>query len=150
MKTLVERMQFVLDANDWSAREWARRAKLAEESHVGILMRRMAKQPDRLAGDIETYAKLAAAASVSLDWLVLGRGTPNGLVVEIADDPRYPSRARVAAAAHWLGFGEAVIRAVLTHNEPAIDPGYDYWLRLLQLKQIELARALPAPESEQR
>lgn len=142
--TLLERMQFVLDSKGWSGREWARQAGLSEENHVNNLMLRMRKDTEgRLAGDIETYAKLAKAAGVSLDWLVLGRGVPVGDALEISDDPKYPSRARVVVVAYWLGFPEPVIRAVLDHDAPSVDPGPDYWLRLLQLKQAELAAPGP-------
>lgn len=147
--TLLERMQFVLDSKGWSGREWARQAGLSEENHVNNLMLRMRKDTEgRLAGDIETYAKLAKAASVSLDWLILGRGAPTGDALEISDDPKYPSRARVVVVAYWLGFSEAIIRAVLDHDGPDVDPGPDYWLRLLQLKQAELSApgAPPAPK----
>jgi transcriptional regulator with XRE-family HTH domain len=144
--TLLERMHFVLKSKGWSGREWARRAGLSEENHVNALMLRMKNDAEgRLAGDIETYAKLAKAAGVSLDWLVLGRGVPVGDAIEVSDDPRYPSRARVVVVAYWLGFPEAVIRAVLDHDAPSVDPGPDYWLRLLQLKQAELAAPGAAP-----
>lgn len=137
-ETVLDRMHAVLKMRGWSRREWARRAGLAEETHVGGLMLRMKEDPNRLAGDIETYTKLAEAASVSLDWLLLGRGTPNGMTVDVADDPKYPSRARILAIAHWAGFGEATIRAALAHNDPPTDPGPTYWLQFLHLKQLEL------------
>lgn len=140
-RPVLERMTEVLSMHRWSRREWARRAGLAEESHVGTLMRRMEDDPEgRLAGDIETYTRLAAAAHVSLDWLLLGRGTPHGLIVEVAEDPRYPSRARVLAVAHWGGISEAAIRATLAHNEPETDPGAAFWMQFLALKALELGQ----------
>jgi len=137
-ETILDRMKAVLGMRGWSRRRWSREAGLAEETHVGGLMKRMESDPDRLAGDINTYTKLADAAHVSLDWLLLGRGTPNGMTIEVTDDPKYPTRARVIAAAHWTGiFGEAAIRAALAHNEPATDPGAEFWLRFLQLHNVE-------------
>jgi hypothetical protein len=139
--SLLERMQECLDSHGWTASEWARRAGLRERTHVSTLMRRLREgDSDRLVGDIETFAKLAEAAGWSLDYLVLGRGSPYAMTVEVRDDPRYPSRARVLVAAHWLGFSEAAIRSLLEHN-PETDPGADYWLRLLQAEQLKLPPA---------
>jgi alkanesulfonate monooxygenase SsuD/methylene tetrahydromethanopterin reductase-like flavin-dependent oxidoreductase (luciferase family) len=141
--SLLERMQECLDTHGWTAREWARRAGLREPTHVSTIMRRLREgDSDRLVGDIETFAKLAEAAGWSLDYLILGRGSPHALTVEVRDDPRYPSRARVLVAAHWLGFSEAAIRALLEHN-PESDPGTDYWLRVLQTEQLKLPPAAP-------
>lgn len=135
-------MEIVLSTRGWSKRHWAELAGLAESGHVGGLMRRMKKDPSRLAGDITTYAKLAQAAGVSLDWLVLGRGEPFGLAPFTPDDAKYPSRARVIAAARLLGrYTDEVIGAVLAHDDPAVDPGVEYWMSLLDLKRAEL----PAP-----
>jgi hypothetical protein len=145
--SLLERMQECLDSHGWTAREWARRAGLREPTHVSTIMRRLREgDSDRLVGDIETFAKLAEAAGWSLDYLVLGRGSPHALTVEVRDDPRYPSRARVLVAAHWLGFSEAAVRALLEHN-PESDPGTDYWLRVLQTEQLKLP---PSPAKKAR
>lgn len=139
---MLDRMETVLTTRRWSKRKWAELAGLAEPGHVGGLMRRMKKDPHRLAGDISTYAKLAEAAGVSLDWLVLGRGLPEGLATLVQEDARYPSRARVIVAARLIGrYSDEVIDAVLAHNDPAVDPGVDYWMSLLDLKRAEL----PAP-----
>jgi hypothetical protein len=147
VRTVRDRMQFVLDTKGWSAREWARRAGLKEEGHVGGLIRRMKKAPARLAGDIGTYAKLADAASVSLDWLVLGRGQPDGIAASVAEDEQFPSRARVIVAARLLFFDEpgidAVIEAVCSQNDLRSDPGTDYWRQLVDLKRAELR--VPSP-----
>lgn len=138
-------MELVLSTKKWSKRHWAELAGLAESGHVGGLMRRMKKDPLRLAGDITTYAKLADAAGVSLDWLVLGRGTPEGLAVSTPEDPRYPSRARVIVAARLLGrYSDEVIAAVLAHDAPASDPGVEYWMSLLDLKRAESPTTRPS------
>lgn len=139
-------MEVVLTAKGWSKRRWAELAGLAESGHVGGLMRRMKKEPGRLAGDITTYAKLAAAAGVSLDWLVLGRGTPDGLADFAEEDLRYPSRARVIVAARLLGrYSAEVIAAVLAHNDPPSDPGVEFWIALLDLKRAEAPAPRPTP-----
>ncbi len=147
METVLDRMEIVLTATGWSKRHWAERAGLAESGHVGGLMRRMKLNPDRLAGDITTYAKLAAAAGVSLDWLVLGRGTPNGIAAAVEEDSKYPSRARVVVAARLLGrYSDEVISAILAHNDPSSDPGIEFWVALLDLKRAEA----PAPNPSSR
>lgn len=138
-------METVLKLRGWSGREWARRAELAEESHVTTLMRRMREQPDRLAGDVETYTKLAAAAGVSLDWLLLGRGVPGAPAAIVPDDARYPTRPGVLVMAHWLGIPKPVIEAVANHEGPERDPGVFYWLALLNLKHSEVGQTLALP-----
>ncbi len=145
--TLLERMKEVLANNRWTGREWARRAELGEENHVNLLMRALRNGRER-PGDMETWAKLASSAGVSLDWLVLGRGTPHAMQVEIIEDGRYPSRPRVLAVAHWIGFPDAAIRAVSRHiPDGDDDPGPDYWLRLLQTEQARYP-ALPSKSSK--
>lgn len=141
--SLLERMQEVMRVRKWSEREWARRAGLKEEANVNQIVRALKKDPDpeKVAGSADLFVKLARAANVSLDWLLGGRGSPYSFTVDVHDDPRYPSRARVIGVAHLLGFSEAAIRAVSEHA-PDRDPGADYWLRILQAEQ---ARVVPAP-----
>jgi len=139
VETVVDRMRLVMKLKGWSESDWARAAELKERSNVNKLLVRMAKDPTRLAGDVNTFAKLANAAGVSLDWLALGVGVPTPDVVSFAKDPHYPTRARVLIGAFLMGFDRQILDAVLAHNEPAADPGWEYWLRLLQLKEAELS-----------
>jgi hypothetical protein len=136
-------MEQVLAKKGWSAREWARRAKLREEKHVSSLIDRARKNPERLAGDINTFAKLAEAAGVSLDWLALGRGAESGGPL-LSDDPKYRSRGTVLVLATMLNFPEDAIAAVREHNGPPTDPGPEYWFRLLELKRAELREPRPS------
>jgi hypothetical protein len=143
VETLADRMEEVLAKKGWSAREWARRANLREEKHVSSLIDRSRKNPERLAGDINTFAKLADAAGVSLDWLALGRGARSGSAM-LTDDAKYPSRGPVLALATMLNFPEPAINAVREHDEPTTDPGADYWFRLLELKRTQLREPRPS------
>jgi hypothetical protein len=143
VETVIDRMKIVMNLRGWSEREWARRAGLKEESNVNKIITRMASDPTRLAGDIDTFAKLARAAKVSLDWLALGTGNPVADAMTF-DDGKYPTRSRVALAAFLMGFPRTAIEAVLARDDLDVDPGWEYWLRLLQLKQAELAAAAPA------
>lgn len=136
--SLLERMREVMRMRQWSEREWARRAGLKEEANVNQIMRALRKDADaeKIAGTAAVWVALARAAGVSLDWLLTGRGSPHSFTVDVHDDPRYPSRARVIGVAHLLGFSEAAISALLDHT-PERDPGPDYWLRLLQAEQVK-------------
>lgn len=139
METVIDRMKIVMDLRGWSQREWCRRAGITEESNVNKLIKRMKDDPSRVAGDMNTFAKLASAAGVSLDWLVLGVGDPMPDTVEFESDDQYPTRPRVLLGAYIMGFPRAAIDAVLAHDEPLTDPGLEYWVRLLQLEQAKLA-----------
>lgn len=139
MKTIADRMRWVLSVKGWTEREWARRAGLKEESNVNKLIRRAESEPGRIPGDANTLASLALAAGVSLDWLSLGRGEAFSSAFVVDDDPKYPTRPGVIAGAHLMGFSRAAIDAVLAYNTPSTDPGVDFWLKLLQLRQSEFS-----------
>jgi transcriptional regulator with XRE-family HTH domain len=151
MSSLLQRMKDVMKARGWSEREWARRAGLKEEANVNQIIRALRNDPDpeKVAGSAELFVKLAKAANVSLDWLLGGRGSPYSFTVDVHDDPRYPSRARVIGVAHLLGFSEGAIRALLEHA-PDRDPGPDYWLRVLQAEQVKAAAAPDSPSEKVR
>ncbi len=137
-------MAWVMAAKGWSEREWARQAGLKEPSNVNKLLKRAKEDPDRIPGDINTFAALAKAADVHLDWLALGRGTPVSTdlnVTQIPDDPKYPTRPSVIAAGYLMGFPAAAISAVAAFDAGPIDPGQDFWLQLLLGKRAELSRA---------
>lgn len=139
MDTVISRMRFIMELNDWSEREWCRRAEIKEPSNVNKLLRRMSEDPSRVSGDAKTFAKLAKAAGVSLDWLLLGVGTPTPESINFSGDGLYPTRPRVLLGAYVMGFPRAAIDAVLAHNELESDPGWEYWVRLLQVEQAKLA-----------
>lgn len=124
--TAAERFRQIMDWTGWSAREWARRAGLREESHVNRLISRLENEPDA-AVNVDTLARLADAAKVSLDWLWLGRGLP-GAIVEGSDDPRYVSRGKIISALWLMGYPPEVGESLLTENGFVDDPGVEYWL----------------------
>lgn len=124
-KDIAERMQQIMDWNQWSAREWARQAGLPE-SHLNTIIMRL--RGDGKGTNVTTLAKLAEAANVSLDWLWAGRGSPSGPITN-TQDPRYPSRGRVIAALRFLGedVPRGVIDALLAEAGFIDDPGVQYW-----------------------
>lgn len=132
--SLLQRMREVMADTGWSAREWARRAGLPEESHVNTIMRRLRAKggDDPKAMDLVTATKLAQAANVSLDWLALGRGTKGGGWSPIQPDPAYPSRAVAVVAARLAGWPRDGIDRVLRMNAFAADPGLEVWMGLLR------------------
>lgn len=145
MKTPLERIRWVMKDKGWSERKWANEAKLKEPSNVNKLIRRLIAKPGEVPGDIKTFVKLADAAGVSLDWLLLGRGTPYAEST-VPDDPKYPTRARVVLIGRLMDFPKAAIDAVLAFDAGDQDPGRDYWLQLLLGKRAEFS--LPPRPSE--
>lgn len=145
--SLLDRMQFVLDMHPgWSARDWARAAKLKEESHVGTIMTRLRHNP---AGTVstKTLAALAKGGGVSAEWLATGRGTPTGAYVMLSDgdtDPVYPSRGKAVAGARVFGWDLGAIAKVQEVNSFDSDPGLNYWLRLLEAEHEAAIRNLPS------
>jgi len=141
--SLLERIESVLEETGWSASEWARRAGLPERSHVNTIIRRL-RENNAATVDVQTLAKMADSARVSLDWLALGRGTKDGPYVRIDPDTRYPSRAVAIVAATLAGWRGAAIETVQAMNGFATDPGVQVWMGLLQAEH-EGTRLLPAP-----
>lgn len=147
--TLLERIESVLKDKGWSASEWARRAKLSERSHVNTIIQRLRANPAAKT-DGQTLAKLAEAADVSLDWLVLGRGTKDGAFVRIDPDPRYPSRAIAVVAATLAGWRSDAIEKVRAMDGFAADPGVQTWLGLIQAEHEGLRLLPPGPAEDRR
>lgn len=147
MATIFDRMKWVMKLRGWSEREWARQAKLVEETNVNKLMKRLKENPSEFPGDASTLQKLADAAGVTMDWLALGRGEPLASDAVFRDDPRYPSRPAVALAGFLIGFPKAAIDAMLNHElaGASVDPGADYWLQVLLLERTKLSSTL-APQ----
>lgn len=127
----------------WSARRWSIEAKLGDTSHLSGLMRKMRRDgPDIIVGGLDTWAALAEAAGVSLDWLVHGRGDPWGAVGGQLDFPiptdRYPTRALALAVGHLFRFSEATLAEVAAIDDFDRDPGAEYWL--IEMSQRQLLR----------
>ena len=147
MKTPLERIRWVMKERGWNESQWAKAAQLKERSNLNKLIRRLIARPGEVPGDIKTFVKLADAARVSLDWLLLGRGTPE-IDSVVPDDPKYPTRARVVLIGKLLDFPQAAIDAVLTFDAGPNDPGREYWLGLLLGKRAELSIPQPPKSSE--
>lgn len=139
---LLERIEFVLESKNWSAREWAKRAKLSEQSHVSTIMRRLREDPEADVS-IKVVGKLADAADVSLDWLALGRGTPSGTFVTVDRDSTYPSRGIAIAGARVFGWSADAVARVKSVDHFPDDPGLDYWVALLKAEHEGATRLLP-------
>jgi hypothetical protein len=143
VETPLDRIRWVMKVKGWSESQWAKEAELKERSNVNKLIKRMVENPGEIVGDMKTIAKLADAAKVSLDWLVLGRGAPSIATFRVADDAKYPTRPSVLVAGHILGFPEAALAAVEAFDAGPVDPGADYWLQLLLGKRAEFS--VPQP-----
>lgn len=132
MSSLLERMEEVLERRKWSAQRWGREAGLSERSHVSGMMRLLRKSGRPFTGDLATWARLAEAADVSLDWLAFGKGNPwDGMHRDLAND-EYPTRARILGFAHLTrAFSDDAVRQVAALSGFARDPGPRFWLRAL-------------------
>lgn len=73
--SLLRRLEETLDRLEITQREWARRAKLTDERHLGVIMSRLRKNP-RADIERETLTALAKGAGISLRWLATGEGSP--------------------------------------------------------------------------
>lgn len=87
------RLQSLLDSKGWSARQLARIAGLASESHVGHLLK--GKDPR-----LTTVIAIAHAADVTVGWLADGEGAPapkqrdaRSTAVALAREARLDARA---------------------------------------------------------
>ena len=143
--SLLDRMQFVLDMHPgWSTRDWARAAGLKEESHVATIIGRLRSNP-RGTVSTQTLELLAKGGGVSAEWLATGRGTPTGAFVMANEpDPVYPSRGPAVAGARVFGWDARAIEKVRAMRGFPDDPGFKYWLRLLEAEHEAAIRNLPS------
>jgi hypothetical protein len=147
VKTPLERIRWVMKERGWNESQWAKAAQLKERSNLNKLIKRLIARPGEVPGDIKTFVKLADAANVSLDWLLLGRGTPDvDGATTVLDDSKYPTRSRVVLIGRLLDFPDAAIDAVIKFDAGDADPGRDFWLQLLLGKRAEFSIVRPPPE----
>lgn len=73
--TLLERIEWILRVRDIGQRELARRAKLHDERHLGVILSRLRKNPK---AEIErpTLVAIARGGEVSVAWLADNQGAP--------------------------------------------------------------------------
>jgi hypothetical protein len=136
VETPLDRMRWVMKARGWNESQWAKAAQLKERSNVNKILKRI-EDTGEISGDMRTFVKLAAAAEVSLDWLLLGRGAPQVASLSLPDDPKYPARMGVLLAGFFLGVSKEVLDAVVAFDPGPADPGTDFWLQLLLGKRAE-------------
>lgn len=136
--TPLKRMKKAMKMRGWNESQWAAAAGLKERSHVNKLLKRIAETGE-VAGDMKTFVKLADAANVSLDWLLLGRGQPVPVDLAVTEDAKYPTRASVVWVGKILDLPQDVVDFVLNFDAGPSDPGADFWLQLLLGKRNELA-----------
>lgn len=74
METIGDRIAEILKKKDWSRRELARRADLAE-THVSLILRKFTDDPTASLEE-KTIRAIAQAAGVSAAWLQYGSGDP--------------------------------------------------------------------------
>lgn len=122
-ETLPERLELILEKRGWSARKLSQLAGLKAETHVSSLINQ-GHTPN-----IDTAKAIAQAASVSLEWLLTGRGNmelPPKQYVERLE--RYPTRALAIQVGRAQGLPESVLAEVASISlDSDDDPGIDYW-----------------------
>lgn len=108
--TLEERILWILEHRGLNQRELSIKAGLSSPSHVGTLLTRLRKNPDREA-DVGTLRALAKAGGVSYEWLSSGEGSPEPRsdLPLLRLDPGWPAaRARAEEEADRLGEREGL------------------------------------------
>ena len=130
-----------MELRGWNATKWSRLAGVSR-GHV-----RLTIENERESIETKTLIALADTAGVSVEWLATGRGDPLSINLRIADDSKYPSRAKAIAAARLLELDERAIASVLEVSGLSADPGAEYWLSLIRTKQLEHANVAPVGKS---
>ena len=127
MKTLAERINWILETKGLSARALAIAANVSP-NYIGLL-RKGERGGRGLNG--ETARRIAAAGGVDLGWLQTGEGSPEG---ETLDDP-YP--ARVQALALLQGRVAAEVRVALRVERPSEPWDVERWIeRAKELQRV--------------
>lgn len=147
VETALQRMQRVMEMHGWSESKWAEKAELKERSNLNKIIKRM-RETGEVSGDMKTFVRLADAAGVSLDWLLLGRGLPVPASLGVIDDGKYPTRPAVLFVGQLLGFPQEVIDFLKAFDAGADDPGADFWLQLLLGKRNEVAARQPSQSGQ--
>lgn len=88
MKTLADRIRWILANRDLGQRELARNAGL-KDPHVAVILHRLEKDPGRQI-EADTLAAIARAGRVSIRWLATGQGSPDEIgEVPANDAPKF-------------------------------------------------------------
>jgi transcriptional regulator with XRE-family HTH domain len=108
---LAERLQEILKARKLSARQLGRLAGMRTPSQLANTMSRLENDPD--AVELKTLRRIADAAGVNWEWLLIGKGPRDTETVTVLDDP-FPERT-----------------AALTPFRESLDPAHQYAARVL-------------------
>jgi len=132
VESIASRIKTVLAERKWSERELARRAGLKSETHVWILLKRLASEPTNIT--IELIERLASACDVSPVWLAFGVGDAS------SGRERFPKRALAAELCREAGVYEEAIRSVLEEPVREEDAGRPtlWWAARMQAAQAHL------------
>lgn len=131
----------MLKLRKWSPGKWSTLAGLSRDHVRQVLLKAQESIETR------TLIALADAAGVSVEWLATGRGDPLSINLRIADDSKYPSRAKAIAAARLLELDERAIASVLEVSGLSADPGAEYWLSMIRTELLKHANDAPAGKS---
>lgn len=83
LKSIGDRLRWLLDVTGMPQRELARQAGLAE-TQINVILKRLRTRPHAI--EVETVYKIAHGAGVRGEWLLTGAGAPDAS--EVADLPR--------------------------------------------------------------
>jgi len=129
--TLPERIKKILDTQGISARELGRRAGF-KSSQLSVQVRNLESDPGAIT--LRSLKAIAAAAHVSLAWLVTGEGE------ELETALTSPSRDAAAIQAQDDGVWVEAVRSVLAEaltDETAPKP-VAWWVLRMQTREIEM------------
>lgn len=131
----------MLKLRKWSPGKWSTLAGLSRDHVRQVLL----KEQESI--ETRTLIALADAAGVSVEWLATGRGDPLSINLRLADDSKYPSRAKAIAAARLLELDERAIATVLEVSSLSSDPGAEYWLSMIRTELLKHANDAPTGKS---
>lgn len=126
LSTMAGRIRYLLALHEVSAREFARRAKLAG-GHVNTFLDRAREAPDTTLSS-KTAQQIASAWGVDYTWLTTGEGASPGAQPELAaapEDSTGPGRWRQYARRYWAFRAEATIALANGCPEAALDAASD-------------------------
>lgn len=110
VRTLKERIQWLLDQKHMSASELSQKAGLVR-GHVGLIKSEKIKEPDEA-----TVAKIAHAAGARASWLITGDGDPWAVETPV----EAVAAATTSTAAHRATL-DALVAAFRTHPSATIE-----------------------------
>lgn len=143
MEGIRSRIREVVERSGLSAREFSRRARLASESHIGLILLGRTKEIQ-----VRTLEQIAAIGGVSVEYLRTGRSTPASPETASLDEhPDAEFRAAARAFLELRKFSPEAVAIVADYAKAttgrALDA--DEWFEELLLEHRHRSRGVSLP-----